>query len=757
MSDRSIFGWESRRDRDALRERLEALPAVLRISPARLGALLAAAGLIVAFASVLYDIADVTGRTALFTPVVALAAVAATVLARVVSDRIGLAIAGVGFGLGSLWYLAALSYFPGPVGILASNLELLSGLSLLRLDAVGRWVLITTPVLTFLTWFFVLRGRYAAGLGVGAGTLGYLVLTGDAGTTTTLLGVVAAVALVGFGDLDQATAAAAGSVSESGNAPTGSIREFERLVVVLAIMILAPLAVTVVPGGAATPLSLVGSDAPTMEDAVVAQDELDIVGSVDQSPQVRFTVTGDEPRRWRTASFDRYTGDGWVRTGDTSPGVGVEASVGETRSASYEVVVESPLQAVPVPWKPTAVEGLSTTLRQTETGGLRADETLSTGDSYTVTGAIPNATDAALAGAGTDYPDAIAEKYTQLPDSTPDRVADRTAEIAASADDPYATAVLIERWLETNREYSLDVDRPTGNIADAFLFEMEAGYCTYYATTMVTMLRSQDIPARLAVGYSPGEQTGDDKWVVRGLDSHAWVEVYVPNQGWVEFDPTPASSRESTEQTRIDSAIAAGEEGVQPESVDSEPDSTGTDEEQTTQPENPQEAGPDPIEESSTEGTGAPGEIPIEVADPGSGGTAPDTGSGDGAGPLAVVTDRPREQLALGAVVATGLFAGVRRTEAHTRLAWGVRLRLPRRSEDPTIAVERAHDRLGYLLARRYRERRPDETMRAYADAVGAGADAHRLIEIRERARYGGGVSEGDADEAHKLLRRVRG
>lgn len=756
MSDRSVSGRESRLGGDAVRDRLGGLPATLRGLPARLGALLAAAGLIVAFASVLYDIADVTGRTALFTPIVALAVVAATVLARVVSDRIGLAIAGVGFGLGSLWYLAALSYLPGPVGILASNFELLSGLSLLRLDAVGRWVLITTPVLSFLTWFFVLRGRYTAGLGVGAGTLGYLVLTGDAGTTATLLGVVAGVALVGFADLDRATAAAAERASESGNAPAGSTRELERLVVVLAIMVLAPLAVTVVPGGAATPLSLVGTDTPTMEDAVVAQDELDIVGSVEQSPQVRFTVTGDEPRRWRTASFDRYTGDGWVRTGDTSPGVGLEAPTGETRSASYEVAVESPLQAVPVPWKPTAIEGLSTTLRQTETGGLQAGETLSAGDRYTVTGAIPNATAAVLAGAGTDYPDAIAERYTQLPDSTPDRVADRTAEIAASADDPYATAVLIERWLESNREYSLEVDRPTGNIADAFLFEMEAGYCTYYATTMVTMLRSQDIPARLAVGYSPGEQVGEEEWAVRGLDSHAWVEVYFPDQGWVEFDPTPASSRESTEQARIDSAIAAGEEGVRPGSVDSESDSTGTDEEQPTQPQNPQEVGPDPIEESSTEGTGAPGEIPIEVADPGSGGTAPETGSDD-AGPLAVVTDRPREQLALGAIVAAGLFAGVRRTEAHTRLAWAVRLRLPRRSEDPTTAVERAHDRLGYLLARRHRERRPGETMRAYADAVGAGADARRLIEIRERARYGGTASEADAEEAYKLLRRARG
>ena len=47
---------------------------------------------------------------------------------------------------------------------------------------------------------------------------------------------------------------------------------------------------------------------------------------------------------------------------------------------------------------------------------------------------------------------------------------------------------------------------------------MEAGYCTYYATTMVSMLRSVDIPARLVVGYTPGEQVDSDTWAVRGTN-----------------------------------------------------------------------------------------------------------------------------------------------------------------------------------------------------------------------------------------------
>ena len=735
-------------------------------SPARIGTLLAGAGLIGAYVGVLYEIADITGQTALFYPTVGLALVIATLLSRTVRDRTALAVAGVVFGLGSLWYLAALSYLPGPVGIIGSNFELLSGLSLLRLDAVGRWVIVVTPVVTFLTWFFLLRRRYAAGTGVGAGTLGYLVLTGDAGTTATLLGIVSALALIGLGDLESAGRTDQMRPTDAAQSAGGAGgRGIERLVVVLAIAVVAPLAVTIVPGGAATPLSLVGGDGQTMEDAVVAQDDLEIVGSVDQSPEVRFTVTGDEPRRWRTASFDRYTGDGWVRTGGTDPAVDLDAPPGETRSVSYEVTLESQLETIPVPWRPTAIGNLSTPAVQTETGGLQAGEGLEPGEQYTVTGAVSDASPETLAAAGTDYPRAIVDRYTQLPDSTPDRVADRTADIAADATDPYETAVLVEQWLETNRAYSLDIDRPDGDIADAFLFEMEAGYCTYYATTMVTMLRSQEIPARLAVGYTPGEQVGENQWAVRGLNSHAWVEVYFPGEGWIEFDPTPASPRGSAEQSRLDSAIAADEEGVQPTTVDAETAPEDRDGEQertddTVAGDEFEEIGPDPIGDPELEDPEDPiQQLPADVADPGSGtdgGGGGVAGDGDDAGAFSVVTDRPRGQLALGAVVAAGLVAGVRRTNAHVRLAWAVRLRLPRRADDPITDVERAHERLTYVLARRHRERRPGETMRAYVNDIDAGEHARQLVELRERARYGDGISEAEAEEAFDRFRRVK-
>jgi hypothetical protein len=53
------------------------------------------------------------------------------------------------------------------------------------------------------------------------------------------------------------------------------------------------------------------------------------------------------------------------------------------------------------------------------------------------------------------------------------------------------------------------------------------------------MLRSLGIPARLAVGFVPGERnpfTG--LWEVRAKDAHSWAEVWFPGVGWQAFDPT---------------------------------------------------------------------------------------------------------------------------------------------------------------------------------------------------------------------------
>jgi hypothetical protein len=115
----------------------------------------------------------------------------------------------------------------------------------------------------------------------------------------------------------------------------------------------------------------------------------------------------------------------------------------------------------------------------------------------------------------------------------------------------------------------------------------------------------------------------------------------------------------------------------------------------------------------------------------------------------------PREHLALGAVVLVGAVAGLRRSGVTERAYRSVWLRHVRRS-DPESDVERAFERLTYLLERRHRPRRDGETVRQYLDEVGASREARRLAELRERSRYGGHTTEAMADEAVELVDRLR-
>ncbi|KPN31799.1 transglutaminase-like superfamily protein [Halolamina pelagica] len=310
-----------------------------------------------------------------------------------------------------------------------------------------------------------------------------------------------------------------------------------------------------------------GSSAPTLEGNVVDNaDSVGIVGSIRLSPEVRFTVEAERSSYWRVGAYDRFTGGSWVRTGDTRRYDGELASPpGVTTTVEQTITAETTLNSMPAMWKPVSVGGnVQQATQVTAEGGLRAAAPIAEGESYTVVSERPAYTTRALRNAGTDYPDAIRNRYLGLPDSTPDRVGERAAAVAdrANASTPYATAVAIEEYLESDKEYSLNVERPRGNVADAFLFEMNAGYCTYYATTMAVMLRTQGIPARMATGYTTGERVTEDEWVVRGLNAHAWVEVYFPEVGWVAFDPTPSSPREETGEQRLSQAREAGEAGV---------------------------------------------------------------------------------------------------------------------------------------------------------------------------------------------------
>ena len=147
-----------------------------------------------------------------------------------------------------------------------------------------------------------------------------------------------------------------------------------------------------------------------------------------------------------------------------------------------------------------------------------------------------------LRAASTEYPEAILERYLQLPRSLPERVRELAGKITNDKKTAFEKAKAIESYL---RRYPYDLEVPAPpqdqDVADYFLFDLQKGYCDYYATAMVVLARASGLPARFVSGYAPGSyDAANAEYVVRELNAHSWAEVYFPEIGWIEFEPTAA-------------------------------------------------------------------------------------------------------------------------------------------------------------------------------------------------------------------------
>ena len=269
---------------------------------------------------------------------------------------------------------------------------------------------------------------------------------------------------------------------------------------------------------------------------------------VDQSDEQVFQVTSDVRSYWRLTSLDRFDGEIW-------------SSDGEFRPADDELPervpddLDGPLvhQAIEIDglaaiWAPAAFEPVSVSspdqdLRwdpASSTLIVDADAPTSDGLTYRVVSRAPAHDPAALAAAGSRDPAAIADRYEALPDDFPAMAADLAREVTRRSPDRYAAALALQAHFRTY-EYSLSVPAGHGDDALVDFLQRRVGYCEQFAGAYAAMARSLGIPARVAVGFTPGEQDprDPDQYIVRGRHAHAWPEVYFPDIGWVPFEPTP--------------------------------------------------------------------------------------------------------------------------------------------------------------------------------------------------------------------------
>ncbi|MGH4023657.1 MAG: transglutaminaseTgpA domain-containing protein [Pseudonocardiaceae bacterium] len=122
------------------------------------------------------------------------------------------------------------------------------------------------------------------------------------------------------------------------------------------------------------------------------------------------------------------------------------------------------------------------------------------------------------------------------------RVAALAAQVAAGAPTAYDATMAVNQWFtQPQNGFHYDLRTAAGNSGDAlldFLLSGRTGYCEQFASAMAIMLRTLGVPARVAVGFTPGTVDGDQR-VITTADAHAWVEAWFPGSGWLPFDPTP--------------------------------------------------------------------------------------------------------------------------------------------------------------------------------------------------------------------------
>lgn len=302
-------------------------------------------------------------------------------------------------------------------------------------------------------------------------------------------------------------------------------------------------------------------------DTALYGDELGLGLSTSQGIQVVFSAAPppmDFPRYyWQMRVYDTYENGSWSNSQHWSkafsPGEGDSpvppGGVAQIKKFSFywqgsrSILPALPSQSVWVS-RAGSIEYGDAGPGQIDILSWHTDSYIQQGEQYQARAVLLNPSIAQLQNAGMDYPAWVTNRYLQMPEHFPQEVRALAKDLTGSRPTPYDKASAITDYLRTAIKYSPSIPSAPPHVEplEWFLFTWKSGYCNYYASAEVMLLRSIGVPARLAVGYAQGEANGDGTFTVRERDAHAWPQVYFPNIGWVDFEPTasqPALVRSS--------------------------------------------------------------------------------------------------------------------------------------------------------------------------------------------------------------------
>lgn len=118
-----------------------------------------------------------------------------------------------------------------------------------------------------------------------------------------------------------------------------------------------------------------------------------------------------------------------------------------------------------------------------------------------------------------------------------DRLVDRWARRFLNTAGPTDTLAMLTAMTETiRREFTYVPRHEKGTQTPTETLARRQGTCRDYAMLMIEAVRALGLAARFVSGYVYNPRAGAG--VVGGGNTHAWVRVFLPGSGWIEFDPT---------------------------------------------------------------------------------------------------------------------------------------------------------------------------------------------------------------------------
>lgn len=305
-----------------------------------------------------------------------------------------------------------------------------------------------------------------------------------------------------------------------------------------------------------------------------SMDDSELGGSLQDNDTEWFTAISPEPTYWRGESKSIYTGRGWKASQSAIERLDVSGALqpehadraqGWSEPFQQTVIWKSFRPAYPLlfggiperitSWSPQADEEEALSAAQSfirfdsASGRYSTDSSTAGGQSEATpltyqydTRVFRFNAELLQSSAEGKWPEAVRRDGLQLPSTLPDRVRELGKRLVEGANSQYDKVRSVQQFLQQEYTYTkvnTSVPPSGRDFVDYFLFDTRQGYCNHFSTAMAVLLRTQGIPTRWVKGFAPGEAASPGHYSIKGVDAHAWVEVYFDAIGWVPFEATP--------------------------------------------------------------------------------------------------------------------------------------------------------------------------------------------------------------------------